>query len=106
MYVGSKYKFSLKSCNTTIVLRTIHVELTQTLLQLLYNSHNFDDIRRPKGSSNTSKDHSPDFIVAPALAGRHRRASFRPFVRSSVRTFVRSYVHPFVHSSVRPSVNI
>ena len=29
------------------------------------------------------------FIVAPALAGRHRRASFRPFVRSSVRTFVR-----------------
>ena len=30
-----------------------------------------------------------EFIVAPALAGRHRRASFRPFVRSSVRTFVR-----------------
>ena len=32
-------------------------------------------------------------FVAPALAGRHRRASFRsfvcPFVRSSVRTFVR-----------------
>ena len=33
-------------------------------------------------------------FVAPALAGRHRRASFRPFVRLSVRTYV------------RPSVNI
>ena len=30
-----------------------------------------------------------DIFVAPALAGRHRRASFRPSVRSSVRTFVR-----------------
>ena len=30
MYLGSKYEFSLKSCNTTIVLRNIHVELTQT----------------------------------------------------------------------------
>ena len=30
-------------------------------------------------------------IVAPALAGRHRRASFR--------TFVRSYVRPSVHPS-------
>ena len=28
-------------------------------------------------------------FVVPALAGRHRRASFRPFVRSSVRTFIR-----------------
>ena len=28
-------------------------------------------------------------FVAPALAGRHRRASFRPFVHSFVRTFVR-----------------
>ena len=28
-------------------------------------------------------------FVAPALAGRHRRANFRPFVRSSARTFVR-----------------
>ena len=28
-------------------------------------------------------------VVAPALAGRHRRASFRPFIRSSVRTLVR-----------------
>ena len=34
------------------------------------------------------------FFVAPALAGRHRRASFRPFVRSSVRTSVRPSVHP------------
>ena len=31
-------------------------------------------------------------FVAPALAGRHRRASFRPFVRS------------FVRPSVRPSI--
>ena len=38
-------------------------------------------------------------FVAPALAGRHRRASFRPFVRSSVRTFIRSYVRPPVHPS-------
>ena len=29
------------------------------------------------------------FFVAPALAGRHRRASFRPFVRSFVRPYVR-----------------
>ena len=43
-------------------------------------------------------------FVAPALAGRHRRASFRPFVRSSVRTFVRSYVRPFVRSPVRTFV--
>ena len=28
------------------------------------------------------------FIVAPALAERHRHASFRPFVRSSVGQFV------------------
>ena len=34
-------------------------------------------------------------FVAPALAGRYRRASFRPFVRS--------YVRPFVRPSVRPS---
>ena len=26
-----------------------------------------------------------DLFVAPALAGRHRRASFRPFVRPSIR---------------------
>ena len=26
MYLGSKYKFSLNSCNTTIVLRNIHVD--------------------------------------------------------------------------------
>ena len=32
-------------------------------------------------------------FVAPALAGRHMRASFRLFVRSSV--------HPFVRSSIR-----
>ena len=31
-------------------------------------------------------------FVAPALAGRHRRASFRPFVRPSVRTYVRPSV--------------
>ena len=29
-----------------------------------------------------------DIFVAPALAGRHRRASFRPLVRSSVRWLV------------------
>ena len=29
-----------------------------------------------------------DIFVAPALAGRHRRASFRPFVRPSVRPSV------------------
>ena len=39
------------------------------------------------------------FFVAPALAGRHRRASFRPFVRSSVRTFIHSYIRPSVHPS-------
>ena len=31
-----------------------------------------------------------DVFVAPALARRHRRASFRPFVRS----FVRPSIHP------------
>ena len=39
---------------------------------------------------------SATVIVAPALAGRHSRASFRPFVRSSVRTFIRSYVRPSI----------
>ena len=32
------------------------------------------------------------FFVAPALAGRHRRASFRPFVRSSVRPSIRQHL--------------
>ena len=40
-------------------------------------------------------------FVAPALAGRHRRASFRPFVRSYVRPFVRSSVRTFVRPSIR-----
>ena len=31
-------------------------------------------------------------FVAPALAGRHRRASFRPFVRSSVRPSIRQHL--------------
>ena len=31
-------------------------------------------------------------IVAPALAGRHRRASFRPFVCSSVRPSIRQHL--------------
>ena len=33
-------------------------------------------------------------VVAPALAGRHRRASFRPFVCSYVHSFVRLSIHP------------
>ena len=35
-------------------------------------------------------------FVAPAVAGRHRLASFRPFVRSSVRTFVRPSIRQHV----------
>ena len=33
-----------------------------------------------------------DIFVAPALAGRHRRASFRPFVRSYVRPSIRQHL--------------
>ena len=49
----------------------------------------------PIGANSFLKELTHLF-VAPALAGRHRRASFRPFVRS--------YVRPFVRPSVRPAI--
>ena len=43
-----------------------------------------------RGNYNEYTQHT--IFVAPALAGRHRRASFRPFVRLNVRPSIRQHL--------------
>ena len=56
------------------------------------NSLQINDYLQSQPLQTADLHHEFGFIVALALAGRHRRASFRPFIRSSIRTFVRQHL--------------
>ena len=67
---------------------------------LFLNKNIYCGLSLEPSESDGSNDGSQNtFFVASALAGRHRRASFRPFVCLSFRTFIHSYVRLSVHPS-------